>query len=151
MRTLLVVALALLFLPGPACGWQRVGLGVMAGEPTGISLNVWTSTDRAIDAAAGWSIGEDGWLYVHCDYVFHGYEFPGEPAEGSVPYYFGIGSRVLFRDGDDSRIGIRVPFGVNYAFEDGRFDVFLELAPIMDLVPETEFDFGGGIGARYYF
>lgn len=151
MRTLFVIAAVLLLVPGLAHGSQGVGLGVMAGEPTGICLNLWTGSDRAIDVAAGWSIGEDGWLYLHCDYLFHGHEFPGESAERSVPYYFGIGSRVLLRESEDTRIGLRIPFGVNYVFEDGRFDVFLELAPMMDLLPETEFDFGGGVGLRYYF
>ena len=36
-------------------------------------------------------------------------------------------------------------------FDDGRFDVFVEIAPIFNFVPDTDFDFSGGVGARFYF
>ena len=31
------------------------------------------------------------------------------------------------------------------------FDVFFEFVPGMGLLPETRFDIGGAIGARYFF
>jgi hypothetical protein len=40
---------------------------------------------------------------------------------------------------------------LDYFFEEGRLNVFVELAPIVDLVPETELDFSGGVGLRYCF
>jgi hypothetical protein len=36
-------------------------------------------------------------------------------------------------------------------FADAPVDIFLELVPILDLAPETDFDLGGGIGARFWF
>jgi hypothetical protein len=46
---------------------------------------------------------------------------------------------------------VRIPLGVNYTFEDGRFDVFVEIAPIFNVIPETSFGLSGGVGARFYF
>jgi len=30
-------------------------------------------------------------------------------------------------------------------------DVFVEVVPILDIVPDTEFEINAGIGARFYF
>jgi hypothetical protein len=30
-------------------------------------------------------------------------------------------------------------------------DIFIELAPILDLVPETDFTVNGAVGVRYFF
>lgn len=155
MRVVLVgVAVALLsVLAAPSAGSaaSSLGLGVMAGEPTGVTVKVWGSSRHAFDGAAGWSIGEGGWIYLHGDYLWHRYELDPEEFEGSVPYYFGVGGRLLLHEGDDSRIGVRFPIGLDYLFDGGRFDVFIEVAPVLDLVPETDFDLTGGVGARYYF
>lgn len=149
--TVAVVLLVLLGVSDDGVAAPRVGLGVMAGEPTGLTLKVWGNSRQAFDAAAGWAIGEGGWVYLHGDYLWHRYEFDPEEFEGTVPYYFGVGCRVLLHEGDDSRVGVRFPIGLDYLFESGRFEVFIEVAPVLDLAPETDFDLSGGVGARYYF
>jgi hypothetical protein len=131
-------------------GAGDLGLGIMAGEPTGISLKVWSGSRTALDAAVGWSLDESEWVYVHADYLWHRYdleiEFPG-----ALPFYVGVGARMLLHEGDESRLGVRVPIGLDYLTDDRRFDFFLEVAPVVDLVPETGLGLTGGVGARYYF
>ena len=51
----------------------------------------------------------------------------------------------------DIRIGIRVPVGILYLFESVPIDLFLEIVPIFDLYPATEFTANAGLGIRYYF
>jgi hypothetical protein len=152
MRTRKLALAVLILLAAMSClAAADVGLGVIAGEPTGVSLKIWGDSHHAFDGAAGWSIGEGGWLYVHGDYLWHRYELdPGE-FRGTVPYYFGVGGRLLLHEGDDSRLGVRFPIGLDYLFDGGRFDVFVEIAPVLDLVPETDFSLSGGVGARFYF
>jgi hypothetical protein len=127
-----------------------MGFGVVAGEPTGLSFKLWGAGASGLDAATGWSFGKNGRFYVHADYLWHRM-IEDREIGGTVPLYFGVGGRVLLRDGEDTRIGVRIPVGLDYFFDDGRFNVFVELAPIVDLVPETELDFSGGVGLRYYF
>lgn len=127
------------------------GIGVIAGEPTGLSLKIWVSETAALDAALGWSLGEDDSFYAHADYLRHGHDWESERLEPGVAYYFGLGGRMLLREGHDSRFGVRIPLGLYYVFDDSPFDVFIELAPIMDLVPETEIVLGGGLGVRFWF
>ncbi len=147
-NTSLVAGLILVVLTTGAMA-GNVGLGFMVGEPTGVSLKVWSGSRTAIDAAAGWSLGEGDWIYVHGDYLWHRYEFDVD--EGSLPFYFGIGARVLVHEGHDSRVGIRVPLGLDYLFANHQWDIFIEVAPVIDLAPDTDFDVSGGLGARYYF
>ena len=148
-RFLVFTVLAVLLVAGPA-GARGLGLGVILGEPTGLSLKIWTAEDRAVDAAVGWSLDSNGWFYFHSDYLFHSSTLKKE-IEGGLPYYYGFGARALIKDGDDSRFGVRFPLGLNYFLGDERFDIFVEIAPLLDLVPETKVRISGGIGARFYF
>ena len=51
----------------------------------------------------------------------------------------------------DSRIGIRIPVGLAYLVESEPLDVFVEIVPLLDLAPDTEFDLNASVGARYFF
>ncbi len=143
---LVVVVLGTLALSTAVAG---VGVGVFAGEPSGFSFKWWGEGSTAVDAMTGWSL-DDADFYVHCDYLWHRM-IEDKEIGGSVPLYYGIGARLLLRDGDDSKIGLRIPIGLDFLFDNGRFDVFVELAPIFNFAPETEFDLSGGVGARFYF
>ncbi len=151
MRSMSLVVLAALTVAAaasPSVG-ARVGVGVVAGEPTGLSFKWWQDGGTAIDMATGWSLSEND-LYVHADYLWHRL-IEDKEIGGSVPLYYGIGARVLLRDDEDSKAGVRIPVGLDLTFDDGRFDVFVEIAPIFNLVPDTEFDLSGGVGARFWF
>jgi hypothetical protein len=124
------------------------GMGIILGEPTGLSAKLWTSGDNAFDFAAAWSFKGDGHLLLQADYVWHFFNLMPVPS-GKLPLYIGIGGRVILAD--DPRFGIRIPIGIDYLFADAPIDVFLELVPILDLSPETDFGVGGGIGIRYWF
>ena len=72
--------------------------------------------------------------------------------KGRLPFYYGVGGRIKLREGDrDDNVGIRVPFGLAYLFENSRFELFFELVPILDLAPSTDVEFNGAVGFRYRF
>jgi hypothetical protein len=158
---LLVVLIGSWAAPAAAAGgvdsrtWE---LGVILGEPTGLSAKYWTSTNTAIDFGAAWSFGNDGNFHLHCDYLYHNFDI-FKVDEGSLPLYFGIGGRVRFEDddphdGDDNhgtRVGLRLVLGLEYLVEAYPMSVFFEIAPIVDLVPATEGSMNGGLGIRYVF
>jgi hypothetical protein len=124
------------------------GMGLILGEPTGLSAKLWTSGDNAFDFAAAWSFKGDGNLLLQADYVWHFFNLMPVPS-GKLPLYIGIGGRVVLAD--DPSFGVRIPIGIDYMFADAPIDVFLELVPILDLSPETDFGVGGGLGIRYWF
>jgi hypothetical protein len=126
------------------------GLGIILGEPTGISGKLNISKRNAIDGAVAWSLKDDNDLHIHGDYLYHNYSWI-IPETGELPVYFGIGGRIKVRDKHDDEIGIRFPIGMEYIFESAPFDVFLEAVPIMNLAPETEFDINAAVGGRFFF
>lgn len=128
------------------------GVGIMLGEPSGLSAKKWLNSTNAIDAGMGWSFLENGSLHVHADYLYHNYDLI-KVSDAKIPFYFGIGGRFKFKGDDKSNgnsIGVRVPVGLAYQFSRAPFDVFAEIVPILDLSPDTRFTFNSAIGVRYY-
>jgi len=124
------------------------GLGIILGEPTGVSGKLWTSGENAFDFAAAWSFQGNGNLLLQADYVWHIFRLIPVP-DGKLPFYVGIGGEIILAN--DPVIGVRVPLGLDYMFSNAPVDIFVELVPILRLAPSTDFDFAGGIGARYWF
>ena len=120
-------------------------LGIILGEPTGISLKLWQTNTTAIDAAVAWSFGSNESVHVHADYLIHS---DLEADQGSFMFYYGLGARALLAD--DPKFGARIPLGLQYIIESTRLSLFFEVAPTFDLVPATKFGVNGGIGVRYF-
>jgi hypothetical protein len=129
----------------------RFGAGVILGEPTGLSLKYWLNDTMAVDGAAGWSYADNTDFYVHSDVLWHKFDLLTVP-QGRLPLYFGVGGLVRFRnDGNDNQVGIRAPVGLSYIFDRMPIDIFVEIAPALDVSPSVRGDITGGIGVRYWF
>ncbi len=137
-----------------------LGVGVMVGEPTGVSIKKWISARDAIDVGIGWSFSENDSVQFHVDYLVHNDQILRTPDfEGRFPLYAGIGARVKLKDendghgrnNDDALVGIRIPLGISYIFAHTPMDVFLEIVPVLDVAPDTDFDMNAAVGVRYYF
>jgi hypothetical protein len=134
------------------------GLGIVAGEPTGISLKNWQGRTTALDGAIAWSFAGHDFIQLHGDYLSHNFSLL-KVEKGQLPFYYGIGGRLKLikidnkrddRD-DQTRVGVRIPLGLAYLFEKVMLDLFVEVVPVLDLVPETAFDLNAAIGLRYFF
>lgn len=133
---------------------RRFGAGIILGDPTGISLKGYVSSRIAIDAIASWSFVNDALVLIG-DLTYDILDIPVNARSFTLPFYIGAGAKVGFvqrgnRDGE-TLVGVRVPVGVGMQFINYAIEVFFEAAPGIELSPETEFDFTGGIGIRYYF
>ncbi|KPK67378.1 hypothetical protein AMJ87_13425 [candidate division WOR_3 bacterium SM23_60] len=131
------------------------GVGIILGFPTGVTGAVVLSPTSTVAVHAGWSLREDYKFHATGTYQFM---FPyairteeGKALRDVVPY-LGVGGRLLIEERQDDtkvHVGLRVGGGVEYFVS--RFGFFLELFPVVDLIPKTEMDFEGGVGARIYF
>jgi hypothetical protein len=144
-------------LMGCLVGWTAApahagpfGLGMIIGEPTGLSAKLGIGRENAVDGALAWSLDDDDDVQVHADYLFHNYTLL-RVEEGKLPLYFGIGGRLRLLEDRDDRVGIRFPVGLEYIFASAPFEVFVEIAGILDLTPDTDFEVNGGLGVRYTF
>ena len=145
--------------PGP------FGLGVVIGEPTGLSAKLWLDQKHAIDF--GLSFSFDDYFLIFSDYLFH---FPGAFGRSSafvteLTPYIGIGGVLAFandrrrdrdrhffgRERDTLGLGVRVPLGIEWIPSKAPLGVFVELVPGIAIAPATDAFFEGGIGIRYYF
>ncbi|MBW6511085.1 MAG: hypothetical protein K0A93_03060 [Desulfuromonadaceae bacterium] len=68
-------------------------LGVIVGEPTGISGKYWLDTRQAIDFAAAWSFSANNSFQFHADSLRHNPEMIKTPERwrGKFNAYFGVG------------------------------------------------------------
>jgi hypothetical protein len=126
---------------------EGFGIGLILGEPTGISGKYWIGSTTAVDGGVAWSFVDDGALHLHSDFLKHSFGLI-EVEQGAMPVYYGGGARMSI--GEDFRFGIRGVVGLNYHFGNAPVDVFIEIAPIFDLIPATTFYLNGGVGVRYF-
>ncbi|HVP58463.1 MAG TPA: hypothetical protein VMU02_10220 [bacterium] len=149
-RTLVVVVVVVALAWGLAgrAAAGPLGVGIMVGEPTGLSAKLWTSNTTAMDLGAAWSFADEVAFHIHGDYLFHK---PGPPEieVGRILFYVGVGGRIKLEE-DSNRVGVRMPLGVTYLFPQSHLDFFLEIVPVLDLAPATELRGNGGFGIRYY-
>lgn len=164
MKKLLLVLAASSMLSAAVAQSQGFGLGIMLGSPTGLNGKAWISGDKALDFGLAWGLWHGGYLHVHGDYLFHKMDLITVP-KGKLPLYFGPGLRIRswgdgrywrggrWHDYDGNRVsvGVRIPVGLAYIFDDAPVDVFIEAVPTLDLAPATYFDLDGAIGARFWF
>jgi hypothetical protein len=126
---------------------QSFGLGIIAGEPTGISAAYILSPKATIDAALAYSYVREGNWQIHSDYLYTGNRLWSEqPVD--LDTYMGAGLRLKFEK--STRFGFRVPLGTAYQFK-LPIQVFGEIVPILDLAPGTDLSIDAAVGARFFF
>jgi hypothetical protein len=140
---------------------RSFGLGVIIGEPTGISAKLWTSPVNAFDFGLGWSVGGDrigkydgdynggSRVHFHMDYLWH--SFDAITSEDRFPLYYGLGGRINTGAGYNSSAAVRGVFGIAWMPRETPIDIFLEVVPSLQLTSSTGFAIDAGFGVRYYF
>ena len=155
-RSIALLALATVLATAGSAGAQQsgFGLGVIIGEPTGLSGKVWQSRSTALDFGAAWSFVNESAFHLHFDILVHRFDVIRVDS-GKLPLYYGVGARVKFaedNDGDqDTNVGIRFPVGLDYLFAREPLDLFVELVPILDVAPKTDVSLIASVGFRYWF
>ena len=142
---------------GRATDKGTFGVGIIVGEPIGITAKLYLTDDRAVQGAVG-SAFIGGGLQLHGDYLFHPYILQSRDSF-VLPVYVGPGVRLIdYNDGRNSSafaLGVRGVAGMLFDFKNEPLDVFFEIAPVV----EYKFSSGAGFqlslnvgaGIRYYF
>jgi hypothetical protein len=139
------------------------GVGIILGEPTGVTAKLYLKDDVAVQGAVG-SAFIGGGLQLHADYVWHPYILQSRDSF-VLPVYFGPGARLIdYTSGRNDpngmsssafALGVRGVAGLLFDFKTVPLDAFIEVAGVL----EYEFRSGAGFalrlnagaGVRYYF
>lgn len=127
---------------------RSMEIGLMFGEPTGVSYKYFITNANAIDAGAAVSFIPDAVFQLSADFLRHYYHF-ANVGEGRLPLVYGAGLAVQFRE--DTRLGIRIPVGLTYIMQNLPLALFIDVAPRFDIVPDTEVSINAAVGVRYRF
>ncbi|KUO63727.1 hypothetical protein APF79_00535 [bacterium BRH_c32] len=125
------------------------GIGVMLGEPTGLSAKTWLNKINAVDFGLAYSFtGNHNAAALHADYLWHSFDLIKSTER--IPVYYGVGARLRIYEGHDDSFGVRGVAGVEWFSREVPIDVFFEIAPVFTLIPETDLDFDAAIGIRFF-
>lgn len=127
---------------------EAFGLGVIVGEPTGLSYKSFVTKKVAIDGALAWGFSNDEALQIHFDALVHGRSL-GTANGGRFPIYYGLGVRVKFEN--VTNIALRAPLGIVLMFKTVPADLFMEAVPMLQIDPGNDISLDIAFGARYYF
>ena len=150
LALLFVVGLGAASLPAQA---QRApgaaGLGVQAGEPSGVTLKIYNPERPSYDFLAAWSFENFFFLNAH---VLFEHPISAENIDQPVQWFIGPGAYIGIDDNGESEAGFGVSgtIGLDILLSD-HFELYVQATPRFELVRETEPDIGGGLGLRYYF
>lgn len=140
---------------------RKFGLGVIIGEPTGISAKLTLSNANAIAFGVGWSVEDyrfDGYdpyyddvtrTHIHIDYLW--YSFYAISSDGQFPLFYGIGGRINTGPRYSGTFAVRGVIGIEWLPRGTPLGIFIEVVPSLRLVSSTGFGFDAGIGARFFF
>ena len=138
---------------------RRFGLGVILGDPTGISAKYWTTGTNALAFGVGWSsqaivvrrdiVYSSTRFEMHADYLWHA--FDAIRSSERFPLFYGVGARLETGGVESPTLGVRGVFGIAWLPHNTSLDVFIEVAPTLQLAPSTGIGVGVGFGSRYFF
>jgi hypothetical protein len=144
---------------------RTFGLGFAIGDPTSIVGKYFLNPSNAIDFGIAFYNYDNRYCgrgpYRDCDgldYVSFNADYLWQEtiARGTarLDWHIGAGGRIAVNDRyDDSlMLAARMPVGLDLMFDKPSFvEAFVELAPMLVIVPGTHFDVEAFIGVRFYF
>lgn len=123
----------------------NVGLGGQIGSPSGVTLKFYNAGGPSYDFLGAWDLDEFFFLNVHAQF--------SQPINANnvsgLEWFYGPGAFIGVDD-NDTALGISGRIGINWMANE-YIEFFGQLTPRLNLAPDTNGDFGGGLGLRYYF
>jgi hypothetical protein len=154
IKTALILSVLVLGLQISHAQGKGFGLGIIIGEPTGLSAKLWTSGRTALDFGLGWSVfnnhKDSGTrIHFHADYLWHSWNAINSTER--FPLYYGIGGRFNSHQDNDGSLAVRGVLGIAWLPHNTPLDLFIEVAPSLEITPSSGFGIDAAIGVRYYF
>ncbi len=131
---------------------KGIGVGVIVGDPTGISTKIWTTPTNALQFAVAWE-NQDPFLGTRVsfsgDYLWH--NFSAIQSTHRFPVFYGVGGVIASGGRYQAALGVRGVLGIDWLSRQAPIDVFLQVVPVLVLSPSTDVVVGAGLGMRFFF
>jgi hypothetical protein len=124
---------------------SEFGLGLIVGEPSGLNAQIFWGPKSAVDITAAWSWND--WFMTMADFQI--YDYIGD-APREWRWWYGLGGYLALPENQDGTLGIRVPLGIQYHVPHSQIDLWVEAAPALQVVPDTEAEFHAGLGVTVW-
>ena len=133
---------------GGECQNRKFGLGIILGDPTGLNGKYWISKTDGVEVSLAWNLVKDRIKILGAYERSFGIEAKIDFLE-ELSFFPGIGGAISL--GKDFSLGVIIPLGVESFFKKVPINLFLELAPELEIIPETSFALYGFLGVRWIF
>ena len=128
---------------------RDLGLGIVLGEPTGITGKAYLSREHALDVTLGtgtYDDGRDSGLWLSLVYLWHPSVLHSDPSF-DLGWHFGVGGFITDRQiQDDAAIGARVPIGLDVTLHDVPVQFFLDVSADVEVLPDPIQNLWLGLG-----
>lgn len=145
---------------------RAFGLGLELGIPSTLNLKFMSTATQGVVVGIGGLAQYDLSLSLHADTLWHVAVISGEAVNFGP--YFGVGAFTAFSFDshlpqfglygqrystgmDYFALGLRIPIGLNLAFNDFPIELFAEGVPAILFFPSMGFFIQEGLGFRFYF
>jgi hypothetical protein len=134
-------------------GAHGFGLGVILGEPTGLTVAARPNDHNAVQGHLSWSVAHSR-VRLSADYL-QSVVVIDTAGEIDLPVYVGAGATLGVDGaqpwGESPWLGLRVPIGLAMVPDRTPIELFGEIVPELFVLPELLGGLEGAIGARLYF
>lgn len=132
---------------------EDLGVGVILGDPSGLSGKMKLDGNHSIDGALAYSSGKHSGTQFHADYLWDRARSWGT-TQGPLDMYYGLGGRLIsYSDENKSKISIgpRGSLGLSFNINNPNLELFGEIAMVLEVTPSMSADLDAGVGARIRF
>lgn len=130
------------------------GLGLVLGEPTGLTAKLWLDDSSALQFHLSWDF-TDAAVVLSGDYLYHldvlGVHTPDLDLLLTLGGGVKVGQHTQRANEEPLFVGLRVPVGLSMPFKAMPLELFLEAVPGVRLLSKVGFDIDLGLGARWFF
>ncbi len=147
---------------------KQIGVGLQVGAPTALTGKLMLAPNQGLVAGigAGYGFFFHPALSIHLDYLYHPSILASTNAF-TLSWFIGGGAWLGIWDGGRRNrflvpgyqynygtpllLAVRVPIGLNLAFNELPIELYLEGVPALGIFPAVTFGIGIAAGARFYF
>jgi len=149
MKRYVVIFVLLIIFTLPLYPKYSTGAGIYAGVPTGLRLKINLNNANSVTATVAYDV-PGSMLYSSIDY-FYNFHYTAQDSDYQIPFFLYTGPGFRIKTNNDVHAGVKFNIGAGFMFSDIPVEFFMEVSPILDLMPATDFDMNAGIGFVFYF